>query len=167
MDFRNAYAHGFARVAACTLPVALADPATNAERVITAVKQCHDDHVAVALFPELSLSGYAIDDLLMQDVLLEAVDDAVVTIAEATAKLLPLVVVGAPLRHGNRLYNCARRHPPRRGARRRAEVASCPTTASSTRSASSPPGRGTRASSSCGRTGPVPTSTARSPSAPT
>ena len=107
MDFRNVYAHGFARVAACTLPVALADPATNAERVITAVKQCHDEHVAVALFPELSLSGYAIDDLLMQDVLLEAVDDAVVTIAEATAKLLPVVVVGAPLRHGNRLYNCA------------------------------------------------------------
>jgi NAD+ synthase (glutamine-hydrolysing) len=107
MDFRNAYAQGFARVAACTVPVALADPATNAERVIVTVKECHDEGVAVALFPELSLSGYAIDDLLMQDVLLEAVDDAVVTIAEATAKLLPLVVVGAPLRHGNRLYNCA------------------------------------------------------------
>ncbi len=107
MDFRNAYAQGFARVAACTLPVALADPATNAERILAVVKECHDEGVAVALFPELSLSGYAIDDLLMQDVLLEAVDDAVVTIAEATAKLLPLVVVGAPLRHGNRLYNCA------------------------------------------------------------
>src|SRR3954452_416222 len=107
MDFRNAYAQGFARVAACTLPVALADPAANAERVIAVVKECHDESVAVALFPELSLSGYAIDDLLMQDVLLDAVDAAVVTIAEATAKLLPLVVVGAPLRHGNRLYNCA------------------------------------------------------------
>ncbi|MFL6081224.1 MAG: NAD(+) synthase [Ornithinibacter sp.] len=107
MDFRNAYAQGFARVAACTLPVALADPAANAERILAVVKECHDEGVAVALFPELSLSGYAIDDLLMQDVLLEAVDDAVVTIAEATAKLLPLVVVGAPLRHGNRLYNCA------------------------------------------------------------
>ena len=107
MDFRNAYAQGFARVAACTVPVALADPAANAERVIATVKECHDEGVAVALFPELSLSGYAIDDLLMQDVLLEAVDDAVVTLAEATAKLLPLVVVGAPLRHGNRLYNCA------------------------------------------------------------
>ena len=107
MDFRNVYAQGFARVAACTLPVALADPATNAERVLAEVRACHDEGVAVALFPELSLSGYAIDDLLLQDVLLDAVDDAVVTIAEATAKLLPVVVVGAPLRHGNRLYNCA------------------------------------------------------------
>ena len=107
MDFRNVYAQGFARVAACTLPVALADPATNAERIVAEVRGCHDEGVSVALFPELSVSGYAIDDLLLQDVLLDAVDAAVVTIAEATAKLLPVVVVGAPLRHGSRLYNCA------------------------------------------------------------
>ncbi|MGG5257875.1 NAD(+) synthase [Phycicoccus avicenniae] len=107
MDFRNVYAQGFARVAACTLPVALADPAENARRIVEQVRACHDDGVAVALFPELSLSGYAIDDLLLQDVLLDAVDAAVVAVAEATAGLTPLVVVGAPLRHGNRLYNCA------------------------------------------------------------
>src|SRR6187401_2368843 len=107
MDFRNAYAQGFARVAACTVPVALADPATNAERVISTVKECHVEGVAVALFPELSLSAYAIDDLLLQDVLLEAVDDAVLTIAATTAQLLPMVLLGAPLRHGNRLYTCA------------------------------------------------------------
>ncbi|MFQ6171161.1 NAD(+) synthase [Oryzobacter sp. R7] len=107
MDFRNVYAQGFARVAACTVPVALADPAANAERIVAEVRRAHDDDVAVVLLPELSLSGYAIDDLLLQDVLLDAVEAAVVTVAEATAKLLPLVVVGAPLRHGNRLYNCA------------------------------------------------------------
>ena len=107
MDFRNAYAHGFARVAACTLPVALADPATNAERILEQVRACHDDGVAVAVFPELSLSGYAIDDLFLQDVLLDAVDAAVVRIAEASADLLPVIVVGAPVRRRNRLYNCA------------------------------------------------------------
>ncbi|HEX6917576.1 MAG TPA: nitrilase-related carbon-nitrogen hydrolase, partial [Phycicoccus sp.] len=107
MDFRNLYAQGFARVAACTMPVALADPATNAERIAREVESCHEDGVAVALFPELSLSGYAIDDLLLQEVLLDAVDAAVVSLAEATAGLLPLVAVGAPLRHGNRLFNCA------------------------------------------------------------
>ena len=106
MDFRNAYAHGFARVAACTFPVALADPATNAERVLEQVRACHDDGVAVAVFPELSLSGYAIDDLFLQDVLLDAVDAAVVRIAEASADLLPVIVVGAPLRTKNRLFNC-------------------------------------------------------------
>lgn len=107
MEFRNVYAQGFARVAACTLPVALADPAENARRIVEQVRACHDDGVAVALFPELSLCGYAIDDLLLQDVLLDAVDDAIRTVAEATRDLTPLVVVGAPLRHGHRLYNCA------------------------------------------------------------
>ena len=107
MNFHALYDQGFARVAACTVPVALADPATNAERILEQVRACHEDSVAVALFPELSLSGYAVEDLFMQDVLLDAVDDAVVTLAEASAELLPLFVVGAPLRHQGRLYNCA------------------------------------------------------------
>ncbi|NYG06874.1 NAD+ synthase (glutamine-hydrolyzing) [Phycicoccus badiiscoriae] len=106
-DFASAYRHGFARVAACTLPVSAGDPARNAGAVIEQVRLHHADGVAVALFPELSLSGYAIDDLLLQDVLLDEVDRAVVTVAAATRTLLPVVVVGAPLRHGNRLFNCA------------------------------------------------------------
>ena len=106
-EFRNLHTHGFARVAACTVPVAMADPATNAARIAEQVQALHDDGVDVALFPELSLSGYAIDDLLLQDVLLDAVDAAVVDLARATAKLRPVVVVGAPIRSGARLYNCA------------------------------------------------------------
>ncbi len=105
-DFRNIYAHGLTRIAACTLPVALGDPATNAARIIEQVQALSQDGVAVALFPELCVSGYALDDLFLQDPLLDAVDAAIVAIAEATADLLPVVVVGAPMRHGNRLYNC-------------------------------------------------------------
>ena len=71
MDFYSAYAHGFARVAACTIPVALADPAANARRVLAQARACHDEGVAVAVFPELCLSGYSIDDLLLQDTLLD------------------------------------------------------------------------------------------------
>ena len=72
MDFYSAYAHGFARVAACTLPVTVADPAANAAQVIAQARACHDDGVAVAVFPELCLTGYAIDDLFLQDTLLDA-----------------------------------------------------------------------------------------------
>ena len=72
MEFYSAYAQGFARVAACTIPVALADPAANAETVLAQVRECHDDGVAVAIFPELCLSGYSIEDLLLQDTLLAA-----------------------------------------------------------------------------------------------
>ncbi|MFT3888130.1 MAG: NAD(+) synthase [Arachnia sp.] len=107
MEFTSLYRHGFARVAACTFPVALGDPTTNVDRILEQVQACHDDGAAVALFPELCLSGYSLDDLLLQDVLLDAVDEAIVRLAKATKKLRPVVVVGAPLFADHSLYNCA------------------------------------------------------------
>ena len=107
MDFFSAYAQGFARVAACTVPVHLADPAANAAEVIEQARACHDDHVAVAVFPELGLTGYSVDDLFLQDTLLIAVEDAITEIAAATADLMTVLVVGAPLVQGNRVHNCA------------------------------------------------------------
>jgi NAD+ synthase (glutamine-hydrolysing) len=107
VDFHSVYEHGFARIAACTVPVAVADPATNAATVLAEARACHDEGVAVAIFPELCLSGYAIDDLFLQDALLEAVQEAIATIVEASRDLTPVLVVGAPLRNGNRLFNCA------------------------------------------------------------
>jgi NAD+ synthase (glutamine-hydrolysing) len=107
VEFSSAYAQGFARVAACTIPVALADPATNAETVLAQARECHDDGVAVAVFPELCLSGYSVEDLLLQDTLLVAVEQAVGTIVDGSTDLLPVLAVGAPLVHGTRLLNCA------------------------------------------------------------
>lgn len=107
LPFESVYRHGFARVSACTIPVAVADPAANAEAVLASARDCDADGVAVAVFPELCLSGYAIDDLVMQDPLLDAVEAAVARIVAASADLLPVLLVGAPLRHRNRLYNCA------------------------------------------------------------
>ncbi|MDZ8200182.1 NAD(+) synthase [Microbacterium sp. SSW1-59] len=107
LPFDSAYRHGFARVAACTVPVAIADPATNAEAILAVARRCHDDHAAVAVFPELGLTGYAIEDLVLQDAVLDAVETAIAHLAASSADLLPVLVVGAPLRHGSRLYNCA------------------------------------------------------------
>jgi NAD+ synthase (glutamine-hydrolysing) len=61
----------------------------------------------VALFPELNLTGYSIEDLLLQDAVLDGVEAAVARIVEGSADLLPVIVFGAPLRHRNRIYNCA------------------------------------------------------------
>jgi NAD+ synthase (glutamine-hydrolysing) len=107
MDFHSAYAQGFARVAACTMRTALADPAANAESVLRIARACHDDGVAVAVFPELTLSGYSVEDLLLQDALLDAVEVALGDVVRGSADLLPVLVVGAPLRHGLRVYNTA------------------------------------------------------------
>lgn len=107
LPFRNAYRHGFARVAACTIPVRIGDPATNAEAVLETARECHQDAVAVAVFPELCLTGYAIEDLVLQDALLDATETAIARLIEASRDLMTVLVVGAPLRHRNRVYNCA------------------------------------------------------------
>ena len=107
MDFYSAYRHGFIRVAACTHRTVLADPAANAESVLRIARACHDDSVAVAVFPELTLSGYSIEDILLQDALLDAVEDALLELVAASADLLPVLVVGAPLRYLHRIYNTA------------------------------------------------------------
>src|SRR6201990_355374 len=107
MDFYSAYNQGFVRVAACTHHAAIGDPAANAASVLRLARQCHDDGVALAVFPELTLSGYSIEDILLQDVLLDTVDEALGDIVAASADLLPVLVVGAPLRHRHRIYNTA------------------------------------------------------------
>ena len=107
MDFFSAYARGFARVAACTHRTVLADPAANAASVLRIAGDCHDDGVAVAVFPELTLSGYSIEDILLQDSLLDAVESALADVVAGSTDLLPVLVVGAPLRHLHRIYNTA------------------------------------------------------------
>ncbi|WP_149826134.1 NAD(+) synthase [Streptomyces tailanensis] len=106
-DFRSIYQHGFARVAACTGHAAIADPPANAEAVLRQGRQCAQDGVAVAVFPEMCLSGYSIEDLLLQDALLDEVEEALQAVVAGSAELLTVLVVGAPLRHRNRVYNCA------------------------------------------------------------
>jgi NAD+ synthase (glutamine-hydrolysing) len=106
-DFRSLYAHGFARVAAVAPRVTPADPIANAEAILAFARAADEAKAAVLLTPELSLSGYAIDDLLQQDVLLDGVEAALASLAQDSAKLFPFLIVGAPLRLKGALYNCA------------------------------------------------------------
>ena len=107
MDFYNAYSQGFVRVAACTHHTTIGDPAANAASVLRVARACHEDGVAVAVFPELTLSGYSIEDIVLQDLLLDDVEAALAEIVASSTDLLPVLVVGAPLRHRHRIYNTA------------------------------------------------------------
>jgi NAD+ synthase (glutamine-hydrolysing) len=107
MDFRSVYRHGFLRVAACALRVVIADPVANAESVLRVARQCHGEGVGLAVFPELAMTGYSIEDIVMQDALLDATRGALASVVRDSAELLPVLVVGAPLRHRHRIYNCA------------------------------------------------------------
>src|SRR5579883_2756072 len=105
--FFSPYSHEFVRVATCVPRVAVADPAANGGQVAAMVAEGDRDGAAVLLFPELCLSAYAIDDLLFQDAILDAVADQVARLIELSRDKAPVLVVGAPLRWRGRLYNCA------------------------------------------------------------
>jgi NAD+ synthase (glutamine-hydrolysing) len=96
-----------ARVAACTLRTTLGDPAANAQAALVIARECHDERATVVVFPELALTGYSLDDILMQDALLDVVEDEIQRITQASVELMPVLVIGAPLRHLHRIYNTA------------------------------------------------------------
>jgi NAD+ synthase (glutamine-hydrolysing) len=98
--------HGFVRVAAATPVVHTADPKANADEHIALIEQAREQVCDLVVFPELSLSAYAIDDLLMQDALLAEVERQVARVAAVTEGG-PVVVAGAPVRVGDRLLNTA------------------------------------------------------------
>ncbi len=106
-NFNSIYSHGFVRVAVCVPHVRVADPAFNTAHTTALATRASEAGAAVALFPELGISSYAIDDLLQQEALLDGVLAGICQIAEESRLLTPVLLVGAPLRFENRLYNCA------------------------------------------------------------
>ncbi|WP_204283259.1 nitrilase-related carbon-nitrogen hydrolase, partial [Klebsiella pneumoniae] len=82
-----------------------AEPGRNVAEIVEAARDCHGQGAVLAVFPELGLSGYAIEDLFLQDALLDAVEAATAALVAASAAIRPLLVVGAPLRWRSRIYN--------------------------------------------------------------
>jgi hypothetical protein len=76
----------------------VANPTANAIAILEAAKACHQRSVAAEVFPELCLSGYAIEGLLLQDAVLDATERALTTIVESSVGVMTLLVVVAPFR---------------------------------------------------------------------
>ena len=105
--FFSIHAHGLVRVAAAT-PIATAgDPDANAEAALALAREADGAHVDLVVYPELNLSSYAVDDLHLQDGFIAATEAAIAAVVAGSARLKPVLVVGAPLRRNGRLYNCA------------------------------------------------------------
>ena len=107
LPFASLYRHGYVRIAAGVPVVRVGDPAVNAERTLALARQAADADAAVAVFPELGLAAYTSEDLFHQDALLEAVLAALQTIVSDSAELPSVLVVGAPLRAEQGLFNTA------------------------------------------------------------
>ncbi len=98
---------GFFRVAAAVPRVKVADVDHNTEAICRLIDKAEADNVSLAVFPELSVTGYTCLDLFGQNLLLTKSEEAVGRITEFTAGKLVTVVIGAPIRFRGRLYNCA------------------------------------------------------------
>ncbi len=105
--FYDMHSHGFVRVATATPCSRPANVGFNTDGVIAEAQKAHAQHVDLVVFPELALSSYAIDDLHLQRAILEGVEQGLVKLVEASAALNPVLVLGAPLRRGDKIYNCA------------------------------------------------------------
>src|SRR3954464_1116478 len=105
--FHSLYTHDFVRIAACVPCIQVAGVPANLAETIRLAREGDALAAALMVFPELGLSAYAIDDLLLQDALLDAVEHAIGDLVEASRNLFPVLVVGAPLRADGGLYNTA------------------------------------------------------------
>lgn len=106
-SFHSVYAHGFVRACVAAPRVLVADPAFNLARTLEMARVAHAQSAALLVLPELGLSAYAIDDLLMQAPLLDGVEAALAQLIAESRALMPVIVAGGPARWRGRLYNCA------------------------------------------------------------
>jgi NAD+ synthase (glutamine-hydrolysing) len=100
--------HGFLRVAAACPPVAVADPAKNADHLLRFIAAARAQGVQVLCFPELCLTGYTAGDLFFSlTTLIGGAERALARILDETKDDAMIVAVGLPALSDGRLFNVA------------------------------------------------------------
>ena len=98
---------GFIKLAAAVPQVTVANCTLNSQHIISLLQKADEQRVGVVCFPELSITGATCNDLFFQRPLIEAVNNELHNIVEATSTLTTFAIVGAPLLYKQQLYNCA------------------------------------------------------------
>lgn len=98
---------GYIRVATASPEVKPGDVNFNVAKIMEMTSVVAKKGAQLIVFPELSISAYTCADLFFQQSLLAAVEKALISLAEFSNNVNTTIVVGAPLRLSNRLYNCA------------------------------------------------------------
>ena len=99
--------NGFFRVAAAVPEVKVADCEFNIQEIKNLILEAYRQQVEIVCFPELSLTAYTCGDLFFQQSLIEEVEDNIYFLLDNTAKVPVCFIIGAPVRFGSKLYNCA------------------------------------------------------------
>lgn len=94
------------RIAMAQLDMLVGDITKNTQAVIDAAHQARDnEHAEVIVFPELTLTGYPPEDLLLRPSLDGRIESALLKILNEVRDIY--VVVGYPRRIDGELFNCA------------------------------------------------------------
>ena len=99
--------YGYVRVGAAVPKMKVADIKFNTEEIINQIKIAEENKIQIIAFPELCITGYTCQDLFHQDILLEKSEEAIQQIKSATENLNIIVLVGAPIRKDNQIFNTA------------------------------------------------------------
>lgn len=99
--------HGLVRVMAVSPVISVADCNFNKREIIDTINDVRNIAPDIILFPELCITGYTCGDLFFQNPLLTNAEDAISDICISTKGFDNLVVLGAPIKVNNQLYNCA------------------------------------------------------------
>lgn len=98
---------GFYRIASVCPALKVADTDFNTEEIIRCGHLAKNEGAAVAVFPELCITGYTCSDLFHQELLLQKSVASLLKIAKAFDDSDMVMAVGLPLRIMSKLYNCA------------------------------------------------------------
>lgn len=93
------------KIALAQLDLVVGDISGNLARIVAAIDEAESQGAQVAVFPELAITGYPPEDLVLKKSFLEAADRALDEVA-AHAKRIA-VVVGVVESEGDRLFNSA------------------------------------------------------------
>ena len=95
--------NGFLKLASVTPRVYLGDIEKNIEEIKNAVKKADAD---IITFPELSVTGYSVYDMLFSDSFINEVETNIEKFLKEN-KFKGIIILGAPVKVDNCLYNCA------------------------------------------------------------
>ncbi|MDO4195388.1 MAG: NAD(+) synthase [Prevotellaceae bacterium] len=98
---------GYVKVGAAVPSVKVADIDYNVEHIKAIIDQAVAEGVEILVFPELCITGYTCQDLFRGTYLLDKSDEALIDLLRYCRDLPIVVIVGAPVRQDNRLFNAA------------------------------------------------------------
>ena len=105
-DIRLSRETGFLRVGAAQPPICLADVDFNVDAIIANMGEAAGRGVQVLAFPEMSITGYTLGDLVQQKALLAKAQRGLERVLQASARFDMVVIAGMPLTFEQQIFNC-------------------------------------------------------------